>query len=115
MIDAIGPLSLFAAAESVEIASWDPDLEPGAHWAESDEAPDPGNGLHNAPHPGGVRAALGLEADLVEAEDLKLLTGPPLPHHVTLTRVTHLALLTRLGLTARLHTCLVHSNNKSWN
>ena len=52
MIDAIDPLSLFAAAESVEIASRDPDLEPGADWAESDEAPDPRNGLHNAPHPG---------------------------------------------------------------
>ena len=78
------PLSRAAAAESVKITSRDPHLEPGADWAESDEAPEPGNGLDNAAHPGGVRAALGLEADLAEAEDLELLAGPPLPHHVTL-------------------------------
>ena len=113
MIDFICPLSLAAAAESVEIASRNPHLESGAHWTEPDEAPEPGNGLHDAPHPGGVWAALGLEADLAEAEDLKLLAGPPLPHHVTLTRVTHLALSTRLALTAGLLTRLVHTKSKS--
>ena len=112
MIELIGALSLAAAAESVEIASGDPHLESGAHWTEPDEAPEPGNGLHNAPHPGGVWAALGLEADLAEAEDLELLTRPPLAQHVTPARVTHLALSALLGLTTGL-TCLVQSNNKS--
>ena len=83
MIDFICPLSLAAAAESVEIASRNPHLESGAHWTEPDEAPEPGNGLHDAPHPGGVWAALGLEADLAEAEDLEFLTRPSLAQHVT--------------------------------
>ena len=112
MIDFICPLSLAAAAESVEIASRNPHLESGAHWTEPDEAPEPGNGLHDAPHPGGVRAALGLEADLAEAEDLEFLTRPSLAQHLTPTRVTHLTLSTLLGLTAGL-TSLVPSNNKS--
>lgn len=112
MIDFICPLSLAAAAESVEIASRNPHLESGAHWTEPDEAPEPGNGLHDAPHPGGVWAALGLEADLAEAEDLEFLTRPSLAQHVTAPRVTHLTLSTLLGLTTGL-TSLVHSNNKS--